>query len=295
MKILFSGATGFIGQCFIRHFKQHDYTILTRSARPAIAQSANNIQVINDLAALESLNAFDAVINLAGEPIIDKRWSDKQKRRICQSRWQTTQTLVDLIAVSTKPPEVFISGSAIGFYGAAGAAKLTEQDEPKSTDFAHQICAKWEGIASEAAVNTRVVLLRTGIVLGDGGALAKMRLPFKLGLGGRIGDGYQYMSWIHIEDMILAIDFLLNHSDATGFFNLTAPHALNNQAFTNTLAHVLDTKARLPLPEKLLRLLMGESADLLLNSQNVYPENLLKIGFEFEYPELEVALRDLLG
>lgn len=297
MHILFTGATGLIGQHFIGHFKQYDYTVLTRSPRRAMKmmrKQTGNRRFIAALSALTDLDCFDAVINLAGEPIIDKRWSQKQKARICHSRWQTTQELVDLFAGSSKPPGVFVSGSAIGYYGETGADKVTEQDSARGDDFAGKICHQWETIAAQAQPYTRVVMLRTGIVLGDGGALGKMLLPFKLGLGGKVGSGRQYMSWIHIEDMIRAIDFLLTTDSAVGAFNLTAPQALTNALFTTTLAGVLGTKPRLPIPETLLRLLMGESAMLLLNSQNVYPQKLLKGGFEFTFSDLQAALVDLL-
>lgn len=300
MHILFTGASGFIGQHFIRFFTQYKYTVLTRSPSRVANRLPDNVKFISSLTELDNLNEFDAVINLAGEPIIDKRWTKKQKAQICQSRWQTTQTLVDLFAASSKPPSVLVNGSAIGFYGEGGARQLTEQDQALSDDFAHQICDKWETIARQAQAHTRVVLLRTGIVLGDGGALSKMLLPFKLGLGGKIGDGQQYMSWIHIKDMIRAIDFLLigaaqDSVKASGPYNLTAPRAVSNAVFSNVLAEALGTKARLPLPELLLKLLMGESAALLLGSQNIYPEALLNRGFEFAFADLEPALLDLLN
>ena len=294
MNILFTGATGFIGQNFIRYFNQYSYTVLSRSTDRAKRKLPNNIHFINTLSTLEDLNKFDAVIDLAGEPIIDKRWTAKQKDTICQSRWDTTAKIVDLIKKSSKPPAVFISGSAIGFYGETNDKTITEIDSAVGHDFAQTICKKWEEIANQAAVQTRLVIIRTGIVLGkDGGALKKMLLPFKLGLGGKVGSGNQYMSWIHIQDMINAIDFLLNNEKSTAAYNLTAPEAVTNNEFTNILADVLGTKPRFPMPEKIIRVILGESADLLLNSQRIYPEKLLKEGFEFKFDNLLSALGNI--
>lgn len=295
MNILMTGGTGLIGRSHVRAFSRHRYTVLSRSKSGARRVLPSSVRIIRDLSELENLNGFDAVINLAGEPIVDKRWTEKQKRIICDSRWNITQQLADLFEASDSPPPVFVSGSAIGVYGDSGDHKVTEQDSPFTTNFAHVVCQGWEAIAGQASELTRVIYLRTGIVLDSkGGALAKMLLPFKFGLGGRIGTGKQFMSWIHIEDMTRAIDYLIATESATGPFNLTSPNPVSNQEFTNTLASVLRRKALLPVPEKLLRTIMGESADLLLNSQTVLPEKLLQSGFEFVYPNLRPALTDLL-
>ncbi|MBR9909631.1 MAG: TIGR01777 family protein [Gammaproteobacteria bacterium] len=296
MNILFTGATGFIGSHFIRQFPQHDYTVLTRSPQRAARLLPGNIKFIASLSELESLDGFDAVINLCGEPIVDKRWSPKQKDIICQSRWQPTSELVDLFGRSEQPPATFISGSAIGFYGDTGDRKTSEDNAPLSQDFAYTVCDQWEQRARRAADKTRLVILRTGVVLGrDGGALKKMLPPFKWGVGGRVGSGQQYMSWIHIEDMVEAIHYLLNSPEASGVFNLTAPDAVQNDTFTNALANAMHTKPRLPVPETLLRLMLGESADLLLNSQRIYPKRLLAAGYKFHFPDVNGALADVLA
>lgn len=296
MHILFTGGSGFIGSHFIHRFPHYRYTVLTRSAARTKRRLPESVQCIEQLDQLDSLDSFDAVINLCGEPIADKRWTKKQKQRICESRWQPTRKLVDLFKRSLTPPEVFISGSAIGFYGDTGERKTVETDAPTCQDFAYSVCDRWEDLARGAEPVTRVVILRTGIVLdSDGGALAKMLPPFKLGVGGRIGSGQQYMSWIHMQDMITAMDYLLRSGSARGVFNMTAPESLVNDHFSNLLAKSLNTRVRLPLPETLLRLLMGESADLLLNSQRVYPQRLLDLGYEFRFPDLAAALDDLFG
>lgn len=295
MKILMTGGTGLIGSRFINDFEQHEYTVLTRSPYQAQRNLPAQTDIINDLSKLSNLNDFDAVINLAGEPIINKRWSQRQKALICQSRWLTTDKLVKLFAQSEMPPEVLISGSAVGIYGSHGEDFLTEHQGIFEHDFASRLCQRWETIAQEASTYTRVVNLRTGIVLDSkGGALGKMLPLFKCNLGGRIGDGQQFMPWIHIQDMINSISFLLNREHCEGPFNLVSPHAVTNYQFTEELAHVLDKRAYLPMPKAVLRPLMGESSALLLGSQRVVPEKLIEAGFHFDFPEIQDAFCDLL-
>jgi len=304
MKILMTGGTGLIGKAFIGQFPEHQFTLLTRSISSQSAKSAvfnNNaampakIDFIDALEPLKNLDGFDAVINLAGEPIIDKRWSAKQKHIICQSRWSLTQQLVDLFANSQTPPTVFLSGSAIGVYGDCGDQPVTEDSAVGGTDFANQLCGNWEHIALGAAPYTRVVLLRTGIVLAaHGGALGKMLLPFKCCLGGRIGSGKQFMAWIHYQDHINAMQFALLESSISGAVNLVAPEAQTNSVFTQTLAKALNRLAVFPLPKKVLQLMLGESACLLLDSQRIVPQKLMQSGFDFKFHSLKSALENLL-
>lgn len=295
MKILMTGGTGLIGQRFIQAYPDHEYTVLTRSTQKAKEKLPASVTLLTCLSELESLDMFDAVINLAGEPIIDKRWTDQQKRTICDSRWDITQQLVDLFRVSLSPPSIFLSGSAIGVYSDHGDLLITERDVATNNDFASSVCRQWEEIARQAEPYTRVVYLRTGIVLdSEGGALAKMLTPFKLYLGGRIGNGRQFMSWIHIQDMIGAIEFLLNNTDINGAVNMVAPEAVTNQQFTQALASTLNRIAVLPVPKTMLKLILGESSALLLGSQRVEPGRLLEASFGFKYPELQAALSDLL-
>ena len=295
MKILITGGTGLIGKRFIETYTHHQYTVLTRSMENAKSKLPESVVFIDSLNGLENLNAFDAVINLAGEPIVDKRWTEKQKRVICDSRWDITQQLVELFYESTKPPSVFLSGSAIGVYGDHGDFVITERDISTQHNFASSVCAQWESIAKKAAPYTRLVQLRTGIVLDPkGGALAKMLPPFKMCLGGRIGDGRQYMSWIHIEDMLSAMEFLLNNTESNGVFNMVAPTPVTNQQFTDELASALHRFAILPVPNIMLKLLLGESSALLLGSQRVVPEGLLNGSFVYKFPDLKSAFTDLL-
>jgi uncharacterized protein (TIGR01777 family) len=296
MKVLITGGTGLIGSALIRGAVGFDFTVLTRSISNAKSILPASLQYIDSLEDLHNLDAFDAVINLAGEPIIGKRWSDQQKDHICQSRWQVTEQLVQLFAQSTTPPKVFISGSAIGVYGDRGDEPLTEVSSTEERDFSTMLCQRWESIARQAEPYTRVVLLRTGIVLSaQGGALAKLLLPFKCGLGGRISTGEQYMAWIHYRDHINAIHFLLNETNISGPVNLVAPNAEKNMVFTQVLAKTLHRIAVLPVPKIALRLLLGEASSLLLDGQKVLPQTLLNQGFVFEFNKLEPALSDLVG
>ena len=294
-KVLITGGTGLIGSAFIRQFSDLHITVLTRSIPKAKALLPATVELIDSLDQLPNLDAFDAVINLAGEPIIDKRWSKRQKHIICQSRWQITQQLVALFASSQNPPEVFLSGSAIGIYSDRGDEDLTETSPVQGCDFPASLCLHWESIARQAEAYTRVVLLRTGIVLdAQGGALAKLLLPFKCFLGGSIGNGKQYMSWIHYQDLIYAMHYLLTAKQVAGAINMVAPEPQTNRVFSQTLAKVLHRVAIVPAPKPLLHLMLGESSCLLLDSQRVVPQALLKHGFTFKFSSLKQALMDLL-
>jgi uncharacterized protein (TIGR01777 family) len=295
MEILITGGTGLIGRGFIQQFNKDQITVLTRSRSKAKTLLPDEVKRIDSLESLQNLDGFDAVINLAGEPIIDKRWSDQQKNIITQSRCQITQQLVDLFACSLNPPEVFLSGSAIGVYGNRGDEVLTELSEVQQSDFASQLCLRWEETAKQAEPYTRVVLLRTGIVLSpNGGALGKMLFPFKCFLGGPIGSGRQYMSWIHHQDCISALHYLLTVNSLSGVINVVAPNAVTNTSFTRKLARSLRRIAILPMPKIVLKYLLGESSSLLLDSQRVAPKALLDSGFNFRFTDLKPALEDIL-
>jgi hypothetical protein len=296
MKILMTGGTGLIGSHFINHFKDYQFTVLTRSINQAKKQLPSHVTLINSLNNLANLDQFDAVINLAGEPINEKRWSEKQKNIIAQSRWQTTQHLTDLFAASQAPPSVFLSGSAAGVYGHRAEEIIDETAEVQAIDYPTSLCVRWEAIAKQAQPFTRVILLRTGIVLAPkGGAMTKLLTPFKLHLGGTMGNGKQYMPWIHYQDTVYAIDHILQHKELSGEVNLVAPHMVTNYEFTRTLAQVLNRIAVLSLPKKLLLYIFGESACLLLDSQRLTPSKLLNSGFKFHFPNLLVAIGDLIA
>ena len=294
MKILVTGGTGLIGGHLVPRLQElgHQVTVLTR--RPDDARKKLNDRVIlwNTLEDKHNLNGIDAVINLAGEPIADKRWTTEQKDRLCQSRWRITQKLADLINASETPPSVLISGSATGYYGDLGEVVVTEE-EPPHNEFTHKLCARWEQIACEAQSDkTRVCLLRTGVVLAPkGGILAKMIPPFRLGLGGPIGNGRQYLAWIHIDDMVNAILWLLDN-DLRGPFNMVSPYPVRNEQFAHALGHALQRPAILRVPATVIRLLMGESSVLVLGGQRALPKRLEAAGFPFRWYDLEEALAD---
>ena len=291
MQIFITGGTGLIGQRLItRLAPEHHITVLSRSESKARATLPAAVSVTENLDAITNFDDFDVIINLAGEPIADKRWTSQQKHQICQSRWQLTTALVTKINASATPPHTFISGSAIGYYGRQGDKPVTENNTKPHPEFTHEVCQRWEQIAETVKQHCRVCLLRTGVVLAaEGGALEKMRLPFKLGLGGPIGSGEQYMSWIHLDDMVEGICFLMDHSQCSGPFNLTAPQPVTNKAFVSAFANALNRPAFMPMPGFALKVIMGEAADMLLTGQRVIPQKLLDAGFEFKFDSIDKA------
>ena len=298
MKILLTGATGLIGSALCSALKdEHDIVALTRSitnAKRVLPKSTILIESLNKV----DFDTVDAVINLAGEPIADKRWTSSQKQRIFQSRLSITTEIVEKIKLSGNPPKVFISGSAIGFYGRQAPGRdITESFTDIFPEFSHQLCKQWEEIALQAeSPEVRVCLLRTGIVLSQhGGALKKMLPPFKMGLGGKMASGNQVMSWIHVDDMVRGIVFLLNNNNAKGPFNFTAPSPKSNNDFTKALASALNRPALFPMPELVLKVLFGEMSDLLIYGQKVVPERLEKLNFNFKFKNLDDALNQILN
>ncbi|MEI6859224.1 MAG: TIGR01777 family oxidoreductase [Shewanella sp.] len=304
MKILITGATGFIGHQLVNVLShENELTILTRSPASAHQQLGAEHQYLANLTSVSDLNEFDAVINLAGEPIANKRWSEKQKLLICQSRWDITSRIAELIKASDNPPNVLVSSSAVGIYGPQGTQFIDESytlvslEEKTATNFPLKVCSHWEKLALSAqSDNTRVCIIRIGLVLGlSGGALAKMLLPFKLGLGGPIGTGQQGMSWIHQEDQINLILFLLRQAKCQGVFNATAPYPVNNREFSKLLGQTLSRPAFIPMPAVILQLLLGEMSELLTQGQYVVPSRALEAGYRFKYPVLTQAFEALLS
>ncbi len=298
MRILITGATGLIGSSLTQRLLglSHQITVLSRNVPRARQRFGEQVSYWSTLQDQASLDGFDAVINLAGEPIADKRWSKTQKERLCHSRWDLTEQLAKLINAGSAPPSVLISGSATGYYGDQGQAVVTEDEAPHN-EFTHQLCQRWESLALQAQSDaTRVCLLRTGVVLAPkGGALAKMLPPFRLGLGGPIGSGRQYLPWIHLEDMVDGILYLLDHQTLQGPFNMVAPYPVHNEQFAAQLANVLDRPAFLRVPAFAMRLLMGEAAVLVLGGQRAVPRRLEEAGFRFRFLELEQALDDVIN
>ncbi|WES66941.1 TIGR01777 family oxidoreductase [Superficieibacter sp. HKU1] len=297
MNILITGGTGLVGRHLIPRLLElkHQVTVVTRNPEKARHTFSDRVTYWKGLAGQTHLNEIDAVINLAGEPIADKRWTEAQKQRLCNSRWNMTQQLVDLINASDTPPAVFISGSAIGYYGDLGEVVVNEE-EPPHNEFTHKLCARWEQIACGAQSDkTRICLLRTGAVLArHGGMLAKLLPIFRLGVGGPIGDGRQYLAWIHIDDMVNAILWLLDN-DLRGPFNMVSPYPVRNEQFAHALGHALHRPAILRAPAPIVRLMMGESSVLVLGGQRALPKRLEAAGFAFRWHDLEEALQDLVG
>ncbi|HCU0297007.1 TPA: TIGR01777 family oxidoreductase [Citrobacter sedlakii] len=296
MNILVTGGTGLIGGHLIPRLLAlgHQVTVLTRSPEKARDRLDSRVALWTTLDDKKQLDDVDAVINLAGEPIADKRWSSAQKERLCQSRWRITQKLADLINASETPPSVLISGSATGYYGDLGEVVVTEE-EPPHNEFTHKLCARWEQIACTAQSDrTRVCLLRTGVVLAPkGGILGKMVPPFRLGLGGPIGIGRQYLPWIHVDDMVNGILWLLDN-DLRGPFNMVSPYPVRNEQFAHALGHALQRPAFVRVPATAIRLLMGESSVLVLGGQRALPKRLEAAGFAFRWYDLEEALEDVI-
>lgn len=287
MRIVLTGATGFIGGRLSRALFAKGHTVVPVAHR--------QWDIAGSQSPTAAIEGSDAVIHLAGEPIA-QRWSTAAKLRIRASRIQGTTRLVNAIGKAGRGPRTLIAASAIGYYGGCGEQILTE-DSPPGTDFLAGVCREWEAAAGGAAqFGCRVVQLRIAMVLGkDGGALAKMLAPFRMGLGGRLGSGKQWVSWIHLDDLAAIIEKVLDDSRYCGPVNATAPQPVRNEEFTRELAHTLRRPALLPMPAFVLRLAFGELSGVLLASQKVLPARLSQAGFRFRYPELGVALGSLLG
>lgn len=300
MKAVVTGATGFVGQRLLERLVQP--TILTRDVSRARQKLGAKIAdaVAWDLSRpppVPALEGVDTVFHLAGEPVAEGRWTAAKKARIRDSRVLGTQRLVEAIGQCSRRPRVLVSASAVGYYGSRGDEWL-EETSPPGSDFLAQVCQEWEQAARAAeALGVRVASIRIGIVLGrGGGALARMLLPFRLGLGSPLGSGQQYMPWIHLDDLVRLFLFAAEQPDLRGPVNGVAPSPVTNREFTRVLARVLGRPAFLPaVPAFVLRLALGEFVEVLLASQRVRPAAALAAGFSFQHPELEAALRDVLA
>lgn len=297
MNVLITGGTGLIGKHLCELLKsQHQIYVLTRTPSKAQQILGTDIKVVSKVNDID-FNTLDCVINLAGEPIANKRWTDKQKAIISNSRIKLTKQLSHAINQAETPPSVFISGSAIGYYGRQSTRAIDESYTDVHDEFSHQLCLKWEQAAQQAqSSNTRVCLLRTGIVLDKHqGALSKMQPAFKFGLGGAIGDGNQGMSWVHIDDMVALINFVIENEAIDGIINATSPNPVSNKEFSHQLGKVLNRPVKLTVPVWFLNLTMGEMAELLIYGQYVKPTKLLNNGYNFRYPNLPEALNNIIN
>ncbi len=303
MRIILTGGTGFIGTP-LRHellAQGHRVILLTRDpARLSHKRSDDRLEVIPwDGMSLDPLaqrmTTVDAVINLAGEPIAAQRWSSAQKEKILQSRIQGTQALIQAMAQAKKRPAVLINASAVGFYGDVPEGDVLETRD-QGSGFLADTCHRWEQEAHQAqALEVRVVCLRIGIVLGpEGGALGKMLLPFKMGVGGPLGSGKQWFPWIHREDVLGIILFALQQTGLSGAINVAAPDPVRMEEFCRVLGEVMHRPAWVTTPAWVLKPLLGEMSELVLAGQKAIPQKLIQAGYHFRYPQLMGALRDIV-
>lgn len=306
MKIVLTGATGFVGVKLVErlHALGNSIVVLARNSQKAVRQFPQeafpNVEVVSytpfelgDWAKV--ISGSDAVINLAGEPLAGVRWTDKRKQEIRDSRILTTKVLVEAIAQADVKPQVLISGSAIGYYGTS-LDKSFDEYSSAGDDFLANVCKDWEAAADVVTgLGVRLVKLRTGIVLGMGGAIAKMLPIFQVGGGGKIGTGKQWFSWIHRNDLVELIIFAVNNAQITGALNATAPKAVNNEDFTFALAKAIKRPAFLPVPAAALILVFGEGATVLLDGQRVVPHKAEINKFTFQYPDIDKALGQIFS
>ena len=293
MRILLTGGTGLIGQALCQHWQRqgHELWVWSRDPRKVqrLCSGARSVQRLEELSAAQP---FDAVVNLAGAPIADRPWSAARRELLWRSRVELTRQLVDWMGQQPTAPRVLLSASAIGWYGDEGDTPLTDASPPGGKDFGSTLCMAWEQEAERASAHgVRVVRLRIAPVLAHkGGMLARLLPAFKLGLGGRLGTGQQWMPWIHLDDQVGLIDFLLQQDDCSGPVNACAPHLLRNTEFTAALAGALRRPAFIPVPACVLKLALGEMSNLLLCGQRVQPRRAMQLGYTHQFPYIDAAL-----
>lgn len=304
MKIALTGATGFVGSHLVAKLNKAQHSLVILSRNPERARrlfpptTFPQLEVVGyqPLASgdwQQAIAGCDAVVNLAGEPIAE-RWSPEHKKAILESRQIGTRKIVEAIAKAEPKPRLLINPSAIGYYGSSETATFTEKSPPGS-DFLADVCQKWEAEAQAVkALGVRPVIIRFGIVLGNGGALGKMLTPFKLFAGGPLGNGRQWFSWIHREDLVDFILEAIHRPDFEGTFNGTAPNPVRMSQFCTTLGEILNRPSWLPVPDFALELLLGEASKVVLEGQQVLPEATLATGFRYQFATIKPALSDIL-
>jgi uncharacterized protein (TIGR01777 family) len=300
MKVAITGATGFVGRRLVERLQEQGHQPLILTRNPAAAQRAFPTLEIIAYTPTESgswqqaIAGCDAVVNLAGEPIAESRWTPKQKQEILNSRQLGTQKIVEAIAQANPKPAVLVNASAIGYYGTSETATFDETS-PAGKDFLAEVCQAWEAEAKKVKdAGVRLVILRLGIVLGNGGALAKMIPPFKLFAGGPLGTGRQWFSWIHRDDLVNLILEALNRPDIEGVLNATALNPVRMSELCQTLGKTIERPSWLPVPSFALEALLGEGAKVVLEGQQVLPKRTTRYGFEYQYPTLKQALEEIL-
>jgi uncharacterized protein len=305
MKVAITGATGFVGSRLVERLREQGQEVLVLTRNTAFAQkvfpseSFPNVEIIaftqNPSSPWQDgIAGCDAVVNLAGEPIGEGRWTKERKQEIMDSRKLATQKIVEAITKSNPKPKVLINASAIGYYGTSENATFDENSQ-SGNDFLSQVCQVWETEASKVKdYSVRLVILRLGIVLGMGGALGKMITPFKLFAGGPIGTGKQWFSWIHLEDVVNLILQALNNPEMEGTYNATAPNPVRMEDLCKTMGQIMNRPSWLPVPNFAIEALLGDGAVVVLEGQQVLPKRTLESGFDYKYPNLPGALKEIL-
>ena len=299
MRIAIAGGTGFVGKALTDELINNGHKVFILTRRKGTVSPKKNLQFVHwledDARPWEELEQIDVLINLAGESINSGRWSEERKRRILQSRLNATEELLRIIKNLHSKPRVFINASAIGFYGTSTQKTFTEEEKDPGNDFLAYTVKEWEHKANEAAgIGIRTAFCRFGIILDKSeGALPKIVFPYKFLAGGKIGSGKQWMSWIHIKDVIRGILFIINNEQISGPVNFTAPNPVTMNEFGKTVGNVLHRPHWLPAPSFALKVLLGEMSLLVLEGQRVLPEKLLDAGFHFEFTELSSALKNI--
>jgi len=305
MKVAITGATGFVGSRLVERLQVEGHQVLVLTRNPAIAQklfpqsSFPNLEITaytptESGSWQEAIAGCDGVVNLAGEPIAEERWTPERKQEILKSRQLGTQKIVEAIAKANPKPSVLVNASAIGYYGTSETATFDETS-PAGEDFLAQVCQAWEAEAQKVTeIGVRLVILRFGIVLGMGGAIAKMITPFKLFAGGPIGSGRQWFSWIHRDDLVNLILQALNRPDIEGVLNATAPNPVRMTQLAQTMGQVLNRPSWLPVPSFALETLLGDGAMVVLEGQQVLPKRTLAYGFDYQYPTVKQALAEIV-
>lgn len=301
MKVAITGATGFVGSRLVERLQAKGDQPLILTRHPvAAARAFPNLEIITynsreSGAWQKAIAGCDAVVNLAGEPIAENRWTPKQKQEILESRQLGTQKIVEAIAQANPKPSVLVNASAIGFYGTSETATFDEMS-PSGNDFLAEVCQAWEAEARKVKdADVRLVILRLGVVLGNGGALAKMIPPFKLFAGGPLGTGQQWFSWIHQDDLVNLIIEALTRPDIEGVLNATAPNPVRMSEFCQALGKTLNRPSWLPVPSFALEALLGDGAKVVLEGQQVLPKKTISYGFNYQYPTVEQALSEILA
>ncbi|MFE4106814.1 thylakoid membrane protein ThyD [Almyronema epifaneia] len=306
MKVAITGATGFVGSRLVERLHQegHSIKVLTRqrekgqrlfpaSAFPRVEVIAYSPLTTGDWQA--AIAGCDGVVNLAGEPI-SERWTPAHKQAILESRQVGTEKLVEAIAKADPKPTVLVSASAVGYYGTSETARFDETSQPVETDFLSQVCQAWEAAAEPVqSLGVRLAIVRVGIVLGMGGAIARMITPFKLYAGGPIGSGRQWFSWIHREDLVSLLSKALTDAQMQGVYNATAPQPVRMNELCQALGEAMNRPSWLPVPDFVIEALLGDGAKVVLEGQQVLPKRTQATGFQYQYPQVKAALKDIVS